>query len=62
MATTEHLALRHDIVNEAITWLNTPYQHQGRIKANTTFKGGVDCGGLIIAIGNAFKLWPVSNF
>jgi len=56
-APLRHAPLRHAIVNEAYTWLNTPYQHQGRVKSNTIFKGGVDCGGLVIAVGNTLGLW-----
>jgi len=62
MPSSEHLSLRHAIARESRTWLNTPYQHQGRIKTNRHFKGGVDCGGLIIAIGNRFKLWQTHPF
>lgn len=33
---------RDQIVEEARTWMNTPYAHRGRVKGV-----GVDCGGLI---------------
>jgi len=36
--------------------------HQGRIKANTQFKGGVDCAGLIITIGNQFNVLSETHF
>lgn len=35
--------LRQRLVDEARTWINTPYRHQGRIKGKAC-----DCGGLII--------------
>ena len=54
--------LRCAIVAEAHTWLNTSYQHQGRVKGNAAFKGGVDCAGLIIAVGNTLRLWPLEHF
>lgn len=34
-----------DAVNEALTWLGTPYHHQGRVKG-----AGVDCGTLICEV------------
>lgn len=39
------------IIQQAITWFNTPYQHQGRLKGI-----GVDCSGLIIGIAKEFNL------
>ncbi|MDO6646734.1 hypothetical protein Q4572_23335, partial [Acinetobacter guillouiae] len=35
----------HEAVDEAITWIGTPYHHQGRIKGV-----GVDCGTLICEV------------
>lgn len=42
---------RHDILNEAKTWLGTPFKHQGRIKGK-----GVDCVGILIGIAHHFQL------
>lgn len=38
------------IVDEAKTWLNVKWQHQGRTKR------GVDCAGLVFCVGNDLKL------
>lgn len=40
-----------EIVQEAKTWIGTPFKHQGRVKGL-----GVDCVGLIIGIAHAFHL------
>ncbi|MEE9451183.1 MAG: NlpC/P60 family protein [Gammaproteobacteria bacterium] len=56
------MILRRAILRETTTWLGTPWHHQGRIKANTQFKGGVDCAGLIIAIGNQFNVLSEAHF
>jgi len=37
--------LKQELVNEARTWINTPYKHQGRIKGKSC-----DCGGLVIGV------------
>lgn len=42
---------KSDIVQEAKTWIGTPFKHQGRVKGL-----GVDCVGLIIGVAHAFKL------
>lgn len=39
------------VVDEAITWLDTPYSHQGRKK-----RVGVDCVGIIIGVANELGL------
>lgn len=39
------------VIAEARRWIGTPYQHQGRLHGV-----GVDCGGLIIEVGNALQL------
>lgn len=39
------------IVEEAKTWMGTPFKHQGRIKGL-----GVDCVGLIIGVAHTFQL------
>ena len=36
--------MKNKIVEEALSWLDTPYQHHQRCKG-----GGVDCGQLVIA-------------
>lgn len=51
------MVLRNEIVNEARTWLGTRWQHQGRVKKNIHFKGGVDCLGLIIGVANALNIF-----
>jgi NlpC/P60 family putative phage cell wall peptidase len=38
----------HEIVQEARSWLETPYRHQGRLKHIA-----VDCVGLIVGVGQA---------
>lgn len=35
-----------DVIKEARTWVNTPYQHQAMVKGV-----GVDCVGLIVGVG-----------
>ncbi len=54
----KEFSLRELIVHEARTWLGTRWQHQGRVKQNDHFQGGVDCAGLIIEVGNALSLFP----
>lgn len=44
------------IVHAARGWMNTPFQHQGRLK-----HVGVDCIGLIIGVGKELGIWP-ENF
>ncbi len=44
---------RSQIINEARTWLGTPFHHQGRVKGV-----GVDCIGLIIGVGRAVGTLP----
>lgn len=46
---------RAEVVAEAMTWLGTPWRHQGRLKGV-----GVDCLGLIIGIGRACAMVPPS--
>ncbi len=53
---------RQAIVREAKSWIGTPWQHQGRVKQNEKFKGGVDCLGLIIEVGNAFQFLGENRF
>jgi NlpC/P60 family putative phage cell wall peptidase len=40
-----------DIVQEARTWLGTPYHHQGRVRS-----AGVDCIGVVIGVAHALGL------
>lgn len=40
-----------DIIDEARTWLATPFHHQGRVKG-----AGVDCVGLVIGVARALEL------
>lgn len=39
------------ILKVAKTWIGTRFHYSGRVKINTTNKGGVDCIGLIIKVG-----------
>ena len=43
------------IVDEARTWINTPFHHQGRVKSV-----GVDCAGVVIGTADALGL--ISSF
>jgi len=51
MPRTPKLVLPHAVVLEARTWLQTPWQHQGRLKGI-----GVDCIGLVIEVSRALGL------
>lgn len=42
-----------EVVQEARSWLGTPYVHQGRQKG-----AGVDCVGLMIGIARELRLYP----
>jgi NlpC/P60 family putative phage cell wall peptidase len=42
---------RDDVVREALTWVGTPYQHQGRVKGV-----GTDCAGMVIGTARALGL------
>lgn len=42
---------QHSIVTEALTWLGTPYHHQGRVKGV-----GVDCATLLCEVYEAVRL------
>jgi NlpC/P60 family putative phage cell wall peptidase len=52
------MSIREDIVDEARSWLGTRWQHQGRVKKNKRFAGGVDCLGLILGVANTLNLFP----
>lgn len=40
-----------DVVNEARTWIGTPFHHQARLKGH-----GVDCIGLVVGVAGALGL------
>jgi len=42
---------RRRVVEEARSWIGTPYRHQARLRSV-----GVDCAGLIMGVGNALGL------
>ena len=44
---------RQEVVNEAKSWIGTPYHHMGRVKGV-----GVDCGQLLIEVYHAVGLIP----
>ncbi len=44
-----------DVVAEARRWLGTPWRHQARLRGV-----GVDCGGLVVGVGQALGL-PVQD-
>ena len=43
--------LRQQIVDEATTWIGTPFVHQGRLRGV-----GVDCAGLLIGVAHSLGL------
>lgn len=47
------MSTRQAIVDEARTWLGTPYQHQARLKGV-----GCDCAGLPIGVARALGMVP----
>jgi cell wall-associated NlpC family hydrolase len=47
------MATREDVINEAKSWLNTPYHHMGNVKG-----AGVDCGQFLIEVFHAVGLCP----
>jgi NlpC/P60 family putative phage cell wall peptidase len=51
MQATQASASRAQIVQQARTWLHTPYQHQARCKG-----AGVDCIGLVVGVAKALGL------
>ncbi len=44
-------ATRNQIIEEARSYIGTPYHHQGRIKGV-----GVDCAGVVVGINTKFEL------
>lgn len=49
------------IVNEALTWLDTKFKHQGRRKKDIHRHGGCDCLGLIIGIAKKLELKTING-
>lgn len=49
------MVIREEVIEEARTWINTPFHHQGRVKG-----AGVDCAGVVI--GTAEALGLLSDF
>ena len=47
--------LQAKIVEEALSWLNTPFHHAARIKGR---QGGVDCVNFLIGVFSAVKAAP----
>ena len=47
---------RQKIINEARTYLGTPFHHQGRLKGI-----GIDCIGLIVNVGKSLNLMSHDN-
>jgi cell wall-associated NlpC family hydrolase len=52
---------KSEIVEEAKTWIDTPFHHQGRLKnyineKGELKKGGVDCAGIIVGVLNHFNI------
>lgn len=45
------MGIRQQIVDEARTWINTPFHHQGRVKSV-----GADCAGVLVGVGKALSL------
>lgn len=48
--------MRQKVVEEARSWLNTAFRHQGRIKASRGSSGACDCLGLIIGVSKSLNL------
>ena len=47
------IAWQERVRSEALTWLGTPYHHQGRVKGV-----GVDCGQILISIYEKAGILP----
>ncbi|MCH2547061.1 MAG: peptidase P60 [Alphaproteobacteria bacterium] len=50
-----------DIVNEARSWVGTPFLHQGRSKATVLDRGGCDCLGLLVGVAEALQLKAING-
>lgn len=48
--------MRQKIVDEARSWLDTFFCHQGRIKISNDSKGACDCLGLVIGVAKSLGL------
>jgi cell wall-associated NlpC family hydrolase len=50
---------RKEIISEARSWIDTPYQHQGRLKG-----AGVDCVGVVIKVAHELGMskWDITNY
>lgn len=48
--------LQQRIVVSARSWIGTRFHHQGRTKASSTSKGGVDCLGLLVGVAKEQRL------
>lgn len=53
MAMVDETMERHAVVQEARSWLGTPYHHQGRVKG-----AGVDCGTFLLEVFHRAGLIP----
>lgn len=52
------MGLHREILDEAASWVGTPYHHKGRVKGV-----GVDCGGYIHCVyGRFFSLKPFPDY
>ena len=49
------------VAQQAKTWLGTKFKHQGRLKKNNRFPGGVDCIGLIVGITRELNICDSNN-
>lgn len=49
------IATREEVVASALTWLNTPYLHQGFVRGA---EGGVDCCMILIGVYRPLGLLP----
>lgn len=48
-------ATREQVVAEALTWVGTPYLHQGYVKGK---QGGVDCAMILVGVYEPLGLLP----
>jgi len=49
------------IVEQARTWLGTKYHHQGRLKKADTYRGGIDCIGLVMGVAEELEIKGANN-
>lgn len=50
------MTCREDIISEARRWTGTRFLHQGRRRATSDDRGGVDCLGLLVGVSTALDL------